>query len=266
MEIITVNHSNIDTEHICCAISDKKGENCVSSKKAWLKERFSEGLVFKKANVRGKVFIEYIPADRAWCPIHAKDYMFINCFWVSGQYKGQGISNLLLKECIADSQKQGKEGLVIVSSKNKLPFLSDPKYLKYKGFLLADTASPYFELLYMPFNEKAEKPSFRACTKSGQIYKKDIVLYYTNQCPHTEKYVEKVAQIAKVRGVAFTSVKYKSASEAQGAPSPFTTYSLFYNGIFVTNEILSEKKFIKFLEEKGLGYGVYSGKDYLIGL
>ena len=31
--------------------------------------------------------------------------------------------------------------------------------------------------------------------------------------------------------------------QAQNAPAPFTTYSLFYNGKFLTNEILSEKSF-----------------------
>ncbi|MGO0807128.1 YoaP domain-containing protein, partial [Clostridioides difficile] len=38
------------------------------------------------------------------------------------------------------------------------------------------------------------------------------------------------------------------AKEAQNAPAPFTTYSLFFNGEFVTNEILSEKKIEKFLD------------------
>ena len=61
MEIIAVNRDNITTEHICCAISDKKGECCVSSKKEWMIKRFEDGLVFKKLDVRGKVFIEYIP-------------------------------------------------------------------------------------------------------------------------------------------------------------------------------------------------------------
>ncbi len=32
------------------------------------------------------------------------------------------------------------EGLVILSSKKKMGFLSDPKYMGYKGFQAADTA------------------------------------------------------------------------------------------------------------------------------
>lgn len=69
MGFIKVDQTNIDQEHICCAISDKRGETCVSSKKAWMKERFADGLVFQKLDQRGKVFIEYMPAEKAWCPI-----------------------------------------------------------------------------------------------------------------------------------------------------------------------------------------------------
>ena len=103
MNIITITKNNLEEEHICCAISDNN--DCqVLSKKAWMAERFADGLVFKKGDVRGKVFIEYIPAEKAWCPINAEGYMFINCLWVSGKYKGQGISNELLNECIDDSK------------------------------------------------------------------------------------------------------------------------------------------------------------------
>jgi len=250
VNIINVDNGNIDTEHICCAIADKKGEGCVSSKKAWMKGCYKDGLTFKKLDVRGKVFIEYIPVENAWCPIIAGDYMFINCFWVSGQFKGQGYASKLLEECIIDAKLKDKKGLVILSSKKKMPFLSEPKYLKYKGFKVCDTAEPYFELLYLPFEKGAEKPRFKECCKKGVINQKGLVLYYSNQCPHTEKYAPLIAEIAKTRGVELDLIKYETKEQAQNAPSPFTTYSLFFKGQFVTNEILSDKKFIKFLEQK----------------
>jgi hypothetical protein len=82
MNIITVTKENLEQEHICCAISNNK--DCqVAAKKSWLAERLADGLVFKKGDVRGKCFIEYIPAEKAWCPILADGYMFIDCFWVS---------------------------------------------------------------------------------------------------------------------------------------------------------------------------------------
>ena len=45
MEYIRVTKENLEKEHICCAISNNKDIQ-VSSKKAWLADRFDEGLVF----------------------------------------------------------------------------------------------------------------------------------------------------------------------------------------------------------------------------
>lgn len=101
--IITLTHDSIDQEHICCAISDKRCRAGVSAKKEWLKQRLPEGLRFKRLNVRHKVFIEYLPAEHAWAPIDAPGYMFINCFWVAGSYKGKGYGTKLLEECINDA-------------------------------------------------------------------------------------------------------------------------------------------------------------------
>lgn len=250
--IITVDSSNIDNEHICCAISDKKGENCVGSKKAWMKQRFSDGLVFKKLNERGKVFIEYIPAEKAFAPISAPNYMFINCFWVSGRFKGQGHANELLNQCIMDAQNKGKDGLVVISSKKKKPFLSDPSYLKYKGFKVCDKGRAFFELLYLPFNKNATIPTFNECAKEGKIDDMGVVVYYTNQCPHTEKYVPIIQEVALTERIPFKSIKIETAKQAQNSPCPFTTYSIFINGQFETNEILPEKKFLKIMENKKL--------------
>jgi predicted GNAT family acetyltransferase len=245
MEIITVNSSNIDVEHVCCANSDKKGDSCLANRKTWMRNQFQDGLTFKKVDVNGKVFIEYMPAENAWCPVEAPGYLFIKCFWVSGQYKGKGYANALLEECLLDAKAQGKFGLVILSSPKKMPFLSDPKYLKYKGFSVCDTAHPHYELLYLPLSENAPKPVFKACCKQGIINEDGFVLYYSDQCPYAEKYSYLIANAAKDNGKSVQLHKYNSKEEAQMAPSPFTIYSLFNNGKFVTNEILSVSKFLK---------------------
>ncbi len=39
MDFINVNLENIDSQDICCANSDKKGDICAASKKAWLRQR-----------------------------------------------------------------------------------------------------------------------------------------------------------------------------------------------------------------------------------
>ncbi len=56
MEYIKVTNENIEKEHICCAISNNNDIQ-VSSKKAWLSERFEDGLVFLKSTERGKCFM-----------------------------------------------------------------------------------------------------------------------------------------------------------------------------------------------------------------
>ena len=249
MEIITLTKENLEREHICCAISNNK--DCqVSSKKAWLEQRFDDGLVFKKADVRGKCFIEYIPAEKSWVPIEADGYMYINCLWVSGQFKGKGYSNILLEECIRDSKEKGKKGLAVLSSPKKLAFISDPKYMHYKGFLTADTAEPYYELLYLPFEAQAPMPKFKEQAKKPHIDKDGFVLYYSAQCPFTAKYAPIAEEMAKARNIPFTTIKFETAEQAQNAPAASTSYCLFWNGEFVTHEILSEKKLEKIFDEK----------------
>lgn len=248
MDFIRLTHENLEQEHICCAISNNRDIQ-VMSKKNWLKDRLDEGLVFLKADVRGKCFIEYIPAENAWAPVCADGYMYINCLWVSGQFKGQGYSTQLLDECIRDSKEKGKRGLVVLSSKKKLGFLADPKYLRHKGFEPCDTAAPYFELMYLPFSKNAEKPRFKP--QAGEKPADGFTLFYTDQCPFTAKYVPILMVIAEGRNAPMRVVHIESAKQAQSAPCPFTTFSLFYDGELVTHEILSEKKFGKILDEKG---------------
>ncbi len=250
MNIITITKENLEKEHICCAISNNK--DCqVVAKKGWLADRLEDGLVFKKGDVRGKCFIEYIPAEKAWAPIKADGYMYINCFWVAGQFKGQGNASILLEECIKDSKLKGKKGLVVLSSKKKMPFLSDPNFLKHKGFTLCDIAQPYYELLYFPFDLDSVKPSFKENAKKSIVQEQGFVLYYTYQCPYTAKYVPLIENIAKSKNIPFQAIRFETVEQAQNAPTPFTSYSLFYNGEFITNEILSEKKFEKCLMNKG---------------
>ena len=243
MEFIKVTEENLEREHICCAISNNK--DCqVMAKKNWMKEQLKDGLVFLKGNVRGKCFIEYMPAENAWMPIEAEGYMYINCFWISGQFKGKGYANQLLEECIRDSKEKGKKGLCIRASAKKKPFLSEGEYLKYKGFQVADTAEPFFELLYLPFNE-ADIPRFKECVKNPQIKEDGYVLYYTHQCPFTAKYAPLIERVAHEHGIPFKSILIDSRQMAQNMPVASTTYALFCDGKFVTNEILSEKKFLK---------------------
>ena len=247
MEYIRVTKENIEKEHICCAISNNKDIQ-VSSKKSWLTERFDDGLVFLKSTERGKCFIEYIPAENAWNPIDADDYMYIDCFWVSGSFKGHGYSTDLLNACIKDSKNKGKKGLCILAAAKKKPFLADPKVLKHKGFNVCDEADNGIQLWYLPFEENAPLPKFKECARHPHINEMGYVLYYTSQCPFNAKYVPVIENIAKERNIKFHAVHLESKEAAQNAPTPVTTYALFLDGDYITNEQMNDKRFLKLLE------------------
>ncbi|MBP3897389.1 MAG: YoaP domain-containing protein [Mogibacterium sp.] len=244
MEYIRVTKDNLEKEHICCAISNNNDVQ-VSSKKAWLSDRFDEGLVFLKSVERGKCFIEYIPAEYAWVPISADGYMYIDCLWVSGSFKGHGYSTDLLDSCIEDSKEKGKKGLCILAAAKKKPFLADPKFLKYKGFTVCDEADNGIQLWYLPFVTDADKPHFRECAKHPHIEETGYVLYYTSQCPFNAKYVPVLEQTAKENDIPFHAIHIESRGEAQSAPTPVTNYALFHNGEYITNEQMNDKKFLK---------------------
>ena len=246
MEYIQVTRENIEKEHICCAISNNKDVQVIS-KKAWLTECFDEGLVFLKSTERGKCFIEYIPAENAWNPIDADGYMYIDCLWVAGSFKGNGYSTDLLNACIEDSKNKGKKGLCILAAAKKKPFLADPKFLKYKGFSVCDEAENGIQLWCLPFDQNEPLPKFKECARKPHINDSGYVLYYTSQCPFNAKYVPVLEEVAKEQNVEFKAIHIKSKEMAQNAPTPITTYALFCDGEYISNEQMNDKKFLKLL-------------------
>ncbi|NNG02071.1 MAG: GNAT family N-acetyltransferase [Desulfobacteraceae bacterium] len=247
MKIISLTDENIADEHICCAISDKKCREGYEAKKEWLMRQSDDGFVFKKLDVRGKVFIEYGPAEHAWSPIEAPGYLLINCFWVSGKYKGQGHGKQLYRECLKDAAD--KNGIVVVTANKKQPFMSDKKFFQKQGFQLADTAEPYFELWAKKLKSTAPAPQIKACAKRGRCDQKNgLTVYYTNGCPFTEYYVNtELVQVAGEKGLPLKIVNINTREQAQHHFVPYTNYTVFYNGKFITQHILNRKNIDRFI-------------------
>lgn len=151
-QFINLTLDNLEHEHLCCAIADKKHQCGVATKKQWLKDRLVEGHVFRKLDVKGKVFIEYAPLETAWVPVCGENFLYIYCLWVSGSYKGKGYGKSLLEYCINDAKAQGKSGVCVLSSKKKKPFLTEKKLMTKFGFQVVDTLSDEYELLSLSFN------------------------------------------------------------------------------------------------------------------
>jgi len=253
-KIINLNKSNIDSEHICCAFSDKKCKESYELKKEWLKKEFGNGYVFRRINARAKVFIEYGPAENGWVPIDAPHYLLVNCFWVSGKYKGQGYGKELLRLAIEDAKAQGKEGLVTVVGTKKFHFMSDTKWLLSQGFETCEGLPSGFSLLVKKINPKAKDPKFKDSVKSGECEEKNgLVVYYSNRCPYSEYHVnESLTETAEKRKLPLKIVKLETMEQAQSSPTPATIFSLFYNGKFITTDLSAcmDSRFDKVIEKK----------------
>ena len=238
-KFIALNKSNISSEHICCAISDKKCANSYQAKKDWLKKEFNNGYVFRRLDERAKVFIEYGPAEFAWIPITAPNYLNVNCFWVSGKYKKSGYGKALLNIAIQDAKDQGKNGLVTVVGTQKFHFMSDTKWLLKRGFKEIERISSGFSLLAMKFEDSFKNPTFNESVRSGECpEKKGIVVYYSNRCPFAEFHAkESLPETAEKRNIPLKIIKLKRIEEAQNCPSPATVFSLFLDGKFMTTDL-----------------------------
>lgn len=239
MAYIDLTTKDIDTEHICCAFSDKKCSESYELKKKWLKNEFQNGYVFRRLDERAKVFIEFCPAESAWVPINAPNYMLINCFWVSGKYKKKGHGKALLQSAIDDSLDQGKDGMVTIVGTKKYHFMSDTKWFLRQGFEICGSTHSGFSLLVKKFKSKAQNPSFKNHVLTGECPDKDgFVAYYSNRCPYSEYHViNSLKETLKKRGKSLLTYKLKTMEQAQNAPTPATIFSLYYNGRFVTTDI-----------------------------
>lgn len=253
-KIITLDKSNLDKEHICCAISDKKCKDSYELKKDWLRKEFTNGYVFRRIDARAKVFIEYGPAEKGWMPIDAPKYLLVNCIWVSGQYKGQGYGKELLRIALEDAKAQGRDGLVTMAGTNKFHFMSDTKWLLKQGFETCQTLPSGFSLLVMKINPDAINPKFKNAALSGECQDKNgLVIYYSNRCPYSEYHVTtSLRETAEKRKLPLKIIKLETMEQAQSAPTPATIFSLFFNGKFVTTDlsVCMDSRFDKVIEKK----------------
>ena len=244
-EYINLTLENIDDEHICCAIGDKKHQKGVESKKAWIKDKIKDGHVFRKLNARGKVFIEYEPIETAWVPVLGKNYEYIYCLWVAGSFKGKGMAEELLLYAINDAKAKGKNGICTLTSKKKKPFIGEKQFFLHYDFKVVDEIGDY-ELLALQFND-GEVPRFNDKLRDMKIDSEDFTIYYSNACPYVEYEVQELAEYAKDKNIKINFRKIDTLEKAKNAPCVFNNWANFYKGKFLSNTILNANSFEKLI-------------------
>ncbi len=243
--LLRVDGGNLEAEHICCAIgNDPENRARAAAKKAWLAGRFPEGHVFLKADVRGKAFIEYGPAEAAWFPLEAPGWLFAQCFWVSGRFAGTGLGARLLDAAWADAEKA--RGLCFLAAvRGKKPFLSDGRYLKSRGYVVADEALG----LGLFAKPGLPPPRFSDPARTGRLPSRSagIDLFWSPQCPFVPDLAVQMSEAAKTAGYKIRLHEVRGAEEARTLRAPPGLFQAYRDGVFLTHELMPPEKFVRLL-------------------
>ncbi|MDO5556874.1 MAG: GNAT family N-acetyltransferase [Clostridia bacterium] len=244
-EYINLDLENIESEHICCAIGDKKHQGGVNLKKEWIKNDLSKGHVFRKLKEQGKIFIEYAPLENAWVPVSGENFLYIYCLWVAGCFKGKGYGKELLEYAIEDAKKQNKNGICTLTSKKKKPYLSEKKFFERYGFKVVDSIGE-FELLALCFNDK--EPRFNETARKMEIESKDLTIFYTEQCPYTNNCIKETNEYKEETGAVINIEKIDTLEKAKNVPCVFNGWANFKDGKYVSNLLLNKNMVKKMFE------------------
>ncbi|MEA5026079.1 MAG: YoaP domain-containing protein [Erysipelotrichaceae bacterium] len=243
-EYINITADNIDQEHLCCALSDRKHQAGVAAKKAWLKERFTEGHRFRRLNARGKVFIEYAPLETAWVPVQGVNYLYIYCLWVAGSNQHQGHGQALLDYCVAEAKEQAKAGVCVICGHQKQLFLSDRSFFIRQGFTVADTCGQY-ELLSLNFD--SAKPSFIKNPLPDELKKHDLTIFYSVQCPYSGECIRQLRAYCAEHGLSLDIKLITSSAQAKQLPGVFNNWATYYQGQLLGVNPLNEGMLVRLL-------------------
>ncbi|MEN0064877.1 MAG: GNAT family N-acetyltransferase [Myxococcota bacterium] len=252
-QFIQLAADDLDSHHLCCALGDKKHEAGVAAKKAWLRERLAEGLVFRKLDVRGKVFIEYAPAEVAWRPIDAPGWLVVHCLWVSGSYTKQGYGRALVESCIEDARAQGRTGVVVAAAKRKRPFLANPRFLKHLGFEVVDERGE-FRLFAYRCQPDGPDPRFTDAVPNGNVADNTFVARYTDQCPFNLHWAHRVVADLEALGHTATVERVTTLEGARMLASPLGCFSLEQGEELVSHHLTTTGATTRLLDRRrGIG-------------
>jgi len=245
MKVIDINLTNLHESPIC-GLKNVEHEGRIR-KISWLKTYFKKGLKAKLLLTEKNIqhgYIEYLPGQYAWRGIQADGYMFIHCIWTFWkEYKNKGYGRLLIQTCIDDAKKEKYKGVAVVAREK--PWLANNKIFLKNGFKIADSAPPDYELLVKKFNKSARNPQFKNnWDKKLKKYSKGLTIIRSNQCPHTIRFADKIADMAQKKYKLKTQiVEIKTYKQAQNAPTPYSAFAVIYNGQLLADHQISASRF-----------------------
>lgn len=231
-DFINLTAENLADEHLCCIIRSKKPHPGVEAKRQWLAPRLAEGHVFRKLNVKTRVFIEYAPLETAWVPVIGDNFYYLYCLWVDAPEKGKGYGKALLEYCLADARAKGKSGVCMLGATKQKSWLSDQAFAKKYGFKVVDSTANGYDLLALSWD--GTKPQFAPNAKSLEIESQELTIYYDMQCPFSHQALKNIQEYCQDTGATASFLPVDTLEKAKALPCPFNNWAVFYKGKFDT--------------------------------
>jgi GNAT superfamily N-acetyltransferase len=229
-------------------IKNLKAEGAVN-KMEWFLSQYESGLRMKIAFIQGKQagFIEYMPAEIAWRPVEADNYLFIQCIGIFiKDARNKNLGSSLIESCTKDALDQNKAGVCTMTSDGA--WIAGKSLFEKNGFIQAEKQGR-FELMVKQFDKKSSQPKLIDWSKNLAQYN-GWNLVYANQCPWHVKSVQDLTKAAAKRGIELKVVLLKSSSGIKNAPSGFGTFSLIRDGRLIEDHYLSKTRFENILDKE----------------
>lgn len=246
INIITVTPENVSETGIFCIKNKEALGN--QEKIRWCKLKGNEDLRIKIAvdsNNKQIGFIEYIPAELAWRPVEANNYLFIHCIAVfAKETRNQNVGLSLIKECEQEARQLNKYGVCVTASKGT--WMVDKRLFEKNGYQKVDELDR-FELMTKKFDPKSLSPKLINWKNQQKKYKGWNIIY-ADQCPWHAKSVSDLKEVASEYGINLKVKKIENSIEAKKSPSGFGVYSLIRDGKLIEDHYLSRTRFENILK------------------
>lgn len=244
LKIISINKNNIDKYKPICFLNTKS--DVYKIKREWIEKRFNDGIgisiLYDEDQEKIHGMIEYLPGEKAWRAVDAKNYVFIQCLWIyPNKLKSKGYGSLLIEDCLKNAKN--KNGVAVITSDDSFMANKDI-FIKNKFKIIAEDRK---QQLLCRVNKKGALPKFKDYKKHLKKYK-GWHLVYSDQCPWVSRFVlELDKKIIKKLSLKITELK--TAKQAQGAPLIYSSLSLIYNGELLADHYISNTRFMNIIKK-----------------
>lgn len=222
----------------CVDLKNPNSPELFTYNRDWLLDRFEEGLVIIKLDTSKDAFIEYVPAEFAWKPIHAPGYTFINHVYVAEDGTEQWLKSELIQ--IAETNNSRSNGMILVLEDKD--FSTDRDFFLQRGYL-EHAHIPGFTMLVKKFKTEIPAPAFILPTSENTILSNmhGITIKYADQSAFINYYIHEMKIIFEDMGFNVELHRVNSPEEARNSGSPYGTFGVFMDGHFLTNKLLNKK-------------------------